>query len=226
MNSYRAHISAFKRQQLLRHFCADTTAAYAAGVSKVSRNTANHWFRYFRQCILDSSPFPRFSGEVECDHTFFGATGPRRFHLVHGKKVLLRRQKFLVFGLLLRDPSGVHRVRTIHIKRADINTLLPPIYLIVEKGSRIYTDSWRSFNPLGVNGYVHKTVNHRKKQFMKKDGDFSVHTGTIDQYFKYCKQRLGKFCRLYPTTLELHLRECEFRYNHRHDLEKALKALI
>lgn len=165
------------------------------------------------------------SGEVELDHTFFGATGPRRFRMKDGKRVLLSRQKFMVFGFLQRMPDGKHLVRTYHIKRADTDTLMPLIRLVVAQGSRIYTDSWRSFNPLAEDGYVHRTVNHRKKQYAKMDGEFKVHTGTIDQYFKSAKGRLTKFCRLHPETLNLHLRECEFRYNEK-DTGKALKRLL
>lgn len=226
MIAYRAHISAHKRQKLVRCFVNDIVATQAAKEVDVDRNTANHWYRFFRQCIFEhESQLRRLSGEVEVDHSFFGATGNRRFKKIDGKKVLLSRQKFLVFGFLERHPEGGHVVRTYHIKRADTDTLMPLVRLVIEPGARVYSDSWRSFNPLADDGYVHRTVNHRKKQFAKKDGAFSVHTGTLDQYFKFAKSRLSKFCRLHPSTLHLHLAECSFRYNNK-DLAPALKKLL
>lgn len=227
MNSYRSHISQYKRNQLLKCFIDEVVATQAAISCGVDRNTANHWYRYFRQCIFDhQTKLRRLSGEVEIDQSFFGATGPRRFKLVDGKKVLLKRQKFLIIGFLERRVDGVHIVRTYHIKKADSRTILPLVYLVIEPGSRVYTDSWRSYNPLGDNGYVHRSINHRKKQYVKKEGDFLIHTGTIDKYFGSAKDRLIKFCRLHPTTLDLHLKECEFRYNNKKDLKTTLKAIL
>lgn len=226
MNTYRAHISAFKRTQLIHCFIDEVTAHQAALRCKVSRKCANHWYRYFRQCIYDHQvKLRRLSGEVEADHAFFGARGRKRYIKKDDKYIPRPRQKFMVFGFLERHADGKHQVRLDLITKPDTDTLMPLVRLVIEPEARIYTDTWRSFNGLTEDGYVHRTINHRRKQFAKKDGEYSVHTGTLDQCWKFCRGRLSKFGRLHRETIHLHLKECEFRYNNK-DVAKALKKIL
>lgn len=226
MNAYRAHISPFKRTRLLHCFIDEVTALRAAKRCKVHRHTAARYYRSVRQAIYDHQiKLRRLSGEVEADHAYFGARGRKRYNKVDGKYIPRPRQKFMIFGFLERHADGKHQVRTDLIAKADTDTLMPLVRLVVAQGSRIYTDSWRSFNGLETDGYIHRTVNHRRKQFAKKDGEFSVHTGTLDQYWKFARGRLSKFGRLHHETILLHLKECEFRYNNK-DVGKALKKIL
>lgn len=226
MISYRAHISPYKQQALQRCFVNGVVSQQAAKSCKVKRHTADHWYRIFRQAIFEhQSKLRRLSGEVEADHAYFGARGRKRYKKEGEKFISRPRQKFMVFGFLERGAAGAHRVRTYVIPKADTDHLMPLTRLVVEQRSRIYTDSWRSFSGLEDDGYVHRTINHRRKQFAKRDGEYSVHTGTLDQYWKFARSHLARFGRLHPQTIHLLLKECEFRYENK-DVGKALKKIL
>lgn len=227
MNEYHARISPHVRNQLLRCFVNEVTATTAGISCKVNRHTADRWYRFFRQIIFEhQSQLRRLSGEIEADHSYFGARGRRRYTKEGKRFVPRKRQKFVVFSFLERRADGNHVVVSRLIKKPDTETLMPLTRLIVEKGARIYTDSWSSFNGLESDGYVHRKVNHKRKQLAKRDGEYSVHTGTVDQYFKVSKQRLSKFGALHPETIHLYLAECDFRYNNKANLTAALKKLL
>ena len=50
-------------------------------------------------------------------------------------------------------------------------------------------------------------------QFVKR----KAHINGIENFWGLAKMRLAKFCGLNRATLRLHLKECEFRFNHRRD---------
>ena len=125
-----------------------------------------------------------------------------------------------VMGFIERGSGSVY---TQIIKRMDRRTLMPIIYMIVEDKTTIYTDSWRSFDRLPSDGYTHKKVNHRKGFKTKEPG---VHINNIEAFWSFCKRRLEKFNGLPLTTTALHIKECEFRYNHKGDLLKLLRKMV
>lgn len=63
-------------------------------------------------------------------------------------------------------------------------------------------------------GYGHKRVDHGKNEFAKKDG---THINGIEGFWGIAKVRLTKFRGMAPQTFYLHLKETEFRYNHRNE---------
>ena len=44
-----------------------------------------------------------------------------------------------------------------------------------------------------------------------------IHTNGIENFWGLCKSRLTKFRGIDKQTFILHIKECEFRYNHRHE---------
>lgn len=227
-------LSKKKQNTLLRFFIADLTAAQAASLAKVNKNTAGLYYRNYRELIYQSQDrAPRLFGEVEMDQSFFGGRGgaearkalkqlrkeylPRDEYDKRLKAIRLMRQ-IQVFGIKQRE--GVVYVRV--IKKADRNTLMPIIRLVVEQGSTVYTDKWRGFVELGLDGYTHKSINHSLEYSDKK----GTHINGIEQFWSFAKRRLAKFNGLARTTLQLHLKESEFRYNHRADLAAVLKSLL
>lgn len=240
-------ITAAKRNKLLKCFAQDIPAAQASyhyrtdaagvrykvkGLVDVSRNTANLYYRHFRETIYSASRrAPRLFGEVEMDQTEFGGMGSKRLkaYLARLKKTLpyseyqakakLARgeHKVMVFGILQR--GGV--VYTHLIKKADKRTLMPIIRMVVEGDSTIYTDQWRGFADLKLDGYTHHSINHSEEY---KDAK-GRHANTIESFWSFAKRRLRQFNGIHRTTLPLHIKECEFRYNNK-DVAKALKALL
>lgn len=228
-----------KRQHnaLLKCFAEDMVAyaewgACAAKSAKVNRNTAEHWYRHWRELIYrESRRAPRFFGEVEMDQKAFGGRGRKRMthELARLKKKLsyseyqarakaIRAEhKQQVFGILMRGGN----VYTHLIKRSDKRTLLPIVRMVVEPGSTVYTDAWRGFSELGTNQYVHESVNHSLEYTNRKGG----HINGIESFWSFCQRRLAKFNGIASTVLPLYIKECEFRYNNK-DVAKALKVLL
>lgn len=227
-----SRISAAKRNKLIKYFAMDIDATRAAEVCKVSRPCANDWYRHFREVIFQSTRLaPRLFGEVEMDQAEFGGRGRKRMQsllkryakvLPHSEymkraKEIRKEHKVLIFGMLQRGG----RVYTHIIHRNDKRTLMPIVRLVVEPGATVLTDKWRGFSELGLDGYEHRSVNH-SEEYKAKDG---THINGIESFWSFAKRRLNKFNGIARTTLPLHIKECEFRYNNK-DFAKALKALM
>lgn len=227
-----SRISTRKRNALVKCFAMDMDATRTAEVVHLHRNSVNRWFRYFRESIYRSQHrAPRFFGEIEADQAEFGGRGRKRMqaHLKRLARVLPHTEylarareirsehKVLVLGLLQRQgPVYAHIIR-----KADRRTLQPLIRLVVEPKATIYTDKWRAFDALGLDTYTHRNVNH-SREYVAMDG---THINGIESFWSFAKRRLAKFNGLPRTTLILHIKECEFRYNNK-DMAKALKAIL
>ncbi len=210
----------------------DLRASDAAEIAKVNRNTANTWYRHFREIIYRSTrTAPRFFGEVEMDQSEFGGRGRKRMqallkryakvlnHQDYLKKAreIRAEQKVMVFGILQRQGQVYAHI----ITKADRRTLQPIVRLVVEKGATVYTDKWRAFDELGLDSYIHKNINHSESYSDKK----GTHINGIEAFWSFSKRRIAQFNGIARTTLPLHVKECEFRYNNK-DVAAALKKLL
>ena len=199
----RAHISERKFQQLVRLFATDLDASQITKLTGLNRNTVNRYLKKIRQCLVKycdrQSPF---SGEVEVDESFFGA---RR---IKGKRGRGAYGKTIVFGIFQRNGH----VYTEIVANCSKATLQAVIRGRVELESVIYSDSWRGYNGLVDVGYgKHLRVDHSKNEFAKGRN----HINGIEGFWGYAKTRLFRFRGMAPSTFNLHLKECEFRFNHR-----------
>lgn len=228
-------ISEEKQAALLHEFVFEQTALFASVRVGVHKNTAHLWYRRFREAIYRSLRRPpRLFGKVEMDHAEFGGRGRKRMDALlkrYGKilshvefkekaKELRREHKVLVFGFFQRQGLVYAHI----VKRADAETITPLVRLIVEKGTKVYTDQWRGFNSLGLDGYKHGKVNHSVEYKSKK----GVHINSLEGFWSYCKRRLAKFSGIPRNTLPLHIKECVWRWNtgvHIKDEKKRYEAL-
>ena len=64
-----------------------------------------------------------------------------------------------------------------------------------------------------INGYTHHRVYHSKNEFARGKS----HVNGIEGFWSYSKRRLAKFNGMNGRKFYLHLKECEFRFNHRRD---------
>lgn len=210
----------------------DLDATNAAKLAKVSRPCANRWYRYLREVIYAGTRrAPRFYGEVEMDQAEFGGRGRKRMQsllkryakvMPHAEyrekaKAIRKEHKVLVLGILQRGGAVYCHL----LRRNDARTLTPIVRLVVEDTATVYTDKWRGFTELKLDGYTHRDVNH-SVEYVALDGS---HINGIESFWSFAKRRLNKFNGIARTTLPLHIKECEFRYNNK-DLAKALKALL
>lgn len=110
------------------------------------------------------------------------------------------------------------------IPRSCRTTLQAIIRGRVSLDSVIHSDSWRGYNGLVDVGYgKHLRINHSDDVFAVGD----VHINGIESFRSYAKRRLQKFNGVSNKTFSLHLKECEYRFNHRHEnLERKLLKLL
>ena len=127
--------------------------------------------------------------------------------------------KVPVFGVKKRDDG---RVYTQIIKNASKQELLPIIRRLVAKdNTTVYTDKWRSYDGLVLDGYKHKRINHSKTYSNRK----GTHVNGIENFWSFAKRRLAKFNGVSRKTFLLHMEECEFRYNHKNDILNMLQKI-
>lgn len=217
----KSRLSKQKRQKLLECFAADLSATQTAKILALNRNTVNLWYRNFREQILEEvelSPTKKLSGEIELDESYFG--GPRKKHHAEDRRKRGRgaENKVPVFGVLKRDG----KVYTQIIKNASKQDLMPIVKQIVRKQSTIYTDKWKAYDGLVFDGYKHKRINHSKSYSNRK----GTHVNGIENFWSFAKRRLAKFNGVNRDTFLLHLKECEFRYNHKGAILEVLEKFI
>jgi len=203
--AYRSRISEAKFREIIKLFCADLTSSQIAQLSGISRNTINKILKAARTRIAEhceqESPFDK--GEIELDESYFGA---RR---VRGKRGRGARGKTIVFGMIKRH----EKVYTQIVKSCTAKELLSIVKEKVPRESSIYTDTFRSYDGLVHMGYKkHYRIAHGKNEFAKDRN----HINGIENFWGLAKVRLSKFRGMHKSTFNLHLKECEFRYNYRH----------
>ncbi|SMN00392.1 Mobile element protein [uncultured Candidatus Thioglobus sp.] len=208
----RSRISEKKFREVLKCFCLDLTATQITGFTNLNRNTINKILCLIRQRILLITQFQSapLVGQIEVDESYFGA---RR---VRGKRGRGARGKTIVFGLLKRGD----KVYTEIVPNCKSITLQRIIKGKTGIESVIHSDGWRGYNGLVDFGYKkHFRVHHGKNEFARGNS----HINGIESFWGYAKTRLVKFKGMSKDMFELHLKECEFRFNNRRqDLYKIL----
>jgi len=211
----RSKISEAKFRQIARHFALDLTATECAALTGISVRSVNAIYLRIRQRIsqwcIECSPLV---GTLEADESYFGA---RR---VRGKRGRGALGKTIVFGLLKRGDC----VYTEIVPNASKATLQAIIRGKADIASVIHTDGWRGYDGLVDIGFdKHFRVNHGNNEFVRG----KQHVNGIESFWSFAKRRLAQFNGIAKQTFELHLKECEFRFNHRHEnLYRLLLKLL
>ena len=76
--------------------------------------------------------------------------------------------------------------------------------------------------------FTHKSVKHSAKEYVRKEGDFKVHTNTAESKFSLLKRGIiGTFHQVSKKHLPLYLAEFDHRFNNRKitDGERTVSAL-
>lgn len=79
-------------------------------------------------------------------------------------------------------------------------------------GSTIYSDGWKPYDGLIYN-YYHCRVYHSKNEFERGKN----HINGIESFWSWVKRRMNKFNGIHKEYFHLHLKECEWRFNHIQD---------
>lgn len=123
------------------------------------------------------------------------------------------------------------KVRSFHVKNANKQTVQDILFRNADRESKLYTDQSRIYNVPGKDYDQHRTVNHSKEEWARKEDHGYVHTNTIENVFSVFKRGMRI---IYQHCAEKHLHrylaEFDFRYNRRtalkvSDAERAEQLL-
>ena len=145
---------------------------------------------------------PKMGTRPQTDESYFGA---RR---VRGKRGRGARGKTIVFGIYKRN-GRVYTEVVPGCKKASLQAIIRGK---VQLASTIHTDGFRSYDGIVHMGYrKHYRVRHDRDEFVRGNS----HINGIEAFWGMAKSRLVKFRGMSRSTFYLHLKECEFRFNHR-----------
>lgn len=210
----RSHISEYKFRLILKYFSMDFPATETAELVNINRKTVNRiYWKLRRRILILTCAESELEGEIEVDESYFGA---RRIRVKRGRGA---KGKTPVVGLLKRGG----KVFTQIIDNCSKEDLMPVIQGKVLTGSTVYTDGWKSYDGLVLNGCKHYRIHHHENEFARGKN----HINGIESFWSFTKRRMRKFNGLKKSKFPVHLKESEFRWNHRRDniYNKLLKEL-
>ena len=205
----RSRLSEYSFRKLLKCFCDDFDTVLAAKTVGISRQKLTKYYGALRFRIFQlSQESGKLSGEVEIDESYFGAKR------VRGKRGRGARGKIPVIGLLKRGGKVYVKV----VENCSRKELLPIIKGKILEESTIYTDGWKSYDGLVLNGYKHYRIYHSKDEFARGKN----HINGIESFWSFTKRRMAKQNGVRRSKFVLHLKENEFRWNYKNNMYKIL----
>ena len=213
----RGRLKGAQFRRLVWLFALDLTPPQIIALTKLAPNTVRRYLLLFRQVIAEHcDAADKLSGVVEVDESYFG---PRH---VKGKAGRGAGSKTIVFGMMKRGGQ----VRAHIIANCTQATLAKALRDNVDLASIIHSDEFAGYNGVASLGYkMHRRVRH-SREFARGN----CHINGIEGFWGYCKNRLARCNGVPRSTFYLHLKECEFRFNHRpkngDDLYKILLKMF
>jgi transposase len=191
---------------VLRCFSHDLPSLTAAKMCGVNKNTAHRLYGLLRQRVValaEAEAKPFTSGIVEIDESYFG---PRR---VRGRRGRGAGRKIPVIGLLKR--AG--KVFTQIVANCSQTELLRVVHGQVKGTATIHTDGWKAYDGLVLDGFKHHRVHHHENEFARG----KRHINGIESFWSFAKSRLPRQRGIRAGKFPVHLKESEWRWNHRRD---------
>ena len=194
----------YRVKKVVECFCLDLSATQTAGLLKLNRKTVNALYQRFRLLIAlkRMSQRQQFRGVVEVDESYFGASRVRGRALPRLRGRGTRKQP--VFGIFEREGN----VYTEIVTDCSQNTLRAIIRGRIDPQSIVCSDGWPGYDGLVDVGYDKHVRINKQKSFTNG----RAHINGIEAFWSFTKRRLAKFNGV-KTNFDLHLKECEWRYN-------------
>ena len=197
-------LSEYRIKKVVECFCLDLTATQTAALLKLNRKTVNGLYQRFRLLIALQRMHQRreLRGVVEIDESYFGPSRIRGRPLprLRGRGTL----KQPVFGIFEREGE----VYTEIVADCSQNTLRAIIRGRIDPQSVVCSDGWPGYDGLVDVGYDKHVRINKQKAFAKG----RAHINGIEAFWSFTKRRLAKFNGV-RVNFDLHLKECEWRYN-------------
>jgi hypothetical protein len=147
---------------------------------------------------------------VETDETYIGGrtTNSRR-----------NENKSMVVGMVQR--GGMLKAK--HIKEYWTPTILKNLADNIERGTRLITDDSTILRKSDRMGYLHDSINHSAKKYVKGD----IYTNTIEGFWSQLKRSLdGTYHSISAKHLQSYVDEFAFHYNVRLLPVSAFETLL
>jgi transposase-like protein len=178
----------------------------------VTQKTAWHLNHRIRVMLTDKAP-ELLEGIVEVDETYVGGS-LKNIHAKKKEKLKGLDNKTMVFGAIQRQ--GKVRVKV--IPQTNIENINEAIEGFIKLDSTMVSDEHHAYNQVGKK-YNHKKVNHRDKEYVRKE-DILVHTNNIEGYWNILKKQIdGIHHSVSPKHLQRYCNESAFRFNHRESFQ-------
>ncbi len=189
-------------------FTIDMEATKITTLTGLNRNTVNRILKLLRTRLakLCEQENTCRNGTFELDECYLDA------RKVRGKRGRGAKGKTILFGIYERASRHVYVRIVDDVKR---KTLMRIIEDRIDHNSTIYTDGFRVYDSLMKDGFKHHfKVLHGDNEFVRG----AVHVNGIEGFWSVLKTRLSKFRGLSSkANIFLHVKECEFMFNHRAD---------
>lgn len=192
-----------KVQEIVRMFWLLVPATRVATDIGLNSKTVQRYYHLLRQKIAAESDRDRpvLAGEIEVDESYFGG-------VQKGKRGRGAGGKISVFGLLKRKG----RVVVMIPQRVTKPSLQGAIKEYVQPQSIVFSDSFRAYENLDLEGFHHVRIDHSQIFATGK-----AHINGIENFWGFAKRRLKLYHGGYKKNFYLFLKEMEFRFNHRND---------
>ncbi|GHA88049.1 hypothetical protein GCM10009069_08750 [Algimonas arctica] len=182
------------------------------GVTYKTAWRIGHKIREHMARVDGDDPLGGAGKTVQVDETFIGG---------YEKGAYGGKGKAIVLGMMENGGDVMTRV----IPDRKEFTMFPHIAANVAIGTEIHTDEHGGYSSLGDEpAYTHKTVNHRKDEYVGTSGQT---TNSIEGFFMHLKRTI-KGTHIWVSKKHLHkyTGEAEFIYNRRNAPETILTDLL
>jgi transposase-like protein len=188
----------------------------------VTQKTA--WFLLHRiRLAMQDGSFVTFKRQVEADETYIGAKARYMHKDRRTKEGNPATAKTPIQGVLERTTEDkLSRVKLRVLKTTRRTELQSMVREIVEKGSEVMTDSWRSYQGL-EDTYVHQVIDH-----LEAYAKGHVHANGLENFWSLFRRALkGTYVNVEPFHLFRYCDEQAFRFNERkdNDVGRFIKAV-
>ncbi|XP_059203550.1 uncharacterized protein LOC131982981 [Centropristis striata] len=119
------------------------------------------------------------------------------------------RRRSWVFGMIEVKRSRRRPILKL-VENRSRERLLPIIEKYVRPGSKVISDSWRAYNNLSHNGYIHYQVNHHRHYVHPDTG---AHTQHIERAWRTYKENVYRYRgNLTEKSLKMNLQFIEWNH--------------
>jgi transposase-like protein len=217
---------------IVESFANGTASVETSKEARVNRQTADRLFRLLRAAIYQTrslEPIVLAAEDIaEMDEVYItaglkGRAGGLELDREPRKRGLKRRgrgtwdsDRLPVFGLLCRGGEA----RLFVLRNVQTATIRPIVEQMVERGARVYTDSYSIYHFLSREGYRHQAVNHSAGEYaldLDGDGRCEVHCNTVECTWSWLRQMIRAYRGVSKVYLPLYVAQFEFLFNRRRE---------